>query len=70
MTMPKLSNARLGYSWLDEQEGKIRFEDNRMVLGANNRVFTIADTVGFGIKTQYVIPLAIESTKRLCLQSD
>lgn len=69
MTIPTLSHARLGYSWLDGEVGKIRFEENRMVLGAGTRAFTLADTVGFGIKTQYVIPLIVEANKSICLDS-
>ncbi len=69
MTIPVLSNARLGYSWLDGVPGKIRFEDNRMVLGTDTRAFTLADTVGFGVKAQYRIPLIIESNKIFCLES-
>jgi hypothetical protein len=69
MTIPALSNMRLGYSWLDGEIGKIRFEDNRMVIGANTSAFTLADTVGFGIKTQYKIPLTVEADKSICLAS-
>lgn len=69
MTIPTLSNMRLGYSWLDGEVGKIRFEENRMVIGANTSAFTLADTVGFGIKTQYKIPLAVEADKDICLSS-
>lgn len=68
MTIPALSRAR-GYSWLEGEAGKIRFEENRMVLGTGNKAFTIADTVGFGVKTQYAIPLIIEANKQMCLQS-
>jgi hypothetical protein len=70
MTIPTLSNTRLGYTWLDGVPGKIRFQDNRMVLGLNTRAFTLADTVGFGIKTWYQIPLIIEADKLVCLKSD
>lgn len=69
MTIPNLSFARLGYSWLDGEVGKIPFIENRMVLGAGTRAFTLADTVGFGIKTKYTIPLAIEANKSICLDS-
>ena len=69
MTIPVLSNARLGYSWLDGVPGKIRFEDNRMVLGTDTRAFTLADRVGFGVKSQYRIPLIIEANKLFCLAS-
>jgi hypothetical protein len=69
MTIPTLSNARLGYSWLDNQPGKIRFEDNKMVLGVGTRAFTLADRVGFGIKQMYNIPLLIEVDKFVCLKS-
>ena len=71
MTIPALSNARLGYTWLDGETGKIRFQDNRMVIGKNTKVFTLADTVGFGLKTEYQgrIPLQLESNKRFCINS-
>jgi len=71
MTIPALSNARLGYSWLDAETGKIRFNDNRMVIGKNTNVFTLADTVGFGLKTEFQgrIPLQIESNKRFCINA-
>lgn len=45
MTIPTLSNTRLGYSWLDGTLGKIRFEDNRMVLGNGTHAFTRADII-------------------------
>lgn len=41
-----------------------------MVLGMNTRAFTLADTVGFGLKTQYKIPLSIEADKDICLASE
>ena len=69
MTIPQLSNARLGYSWLDGVPGKIAFADNKMVLGVGTRAFTLADTIGFGIKQQYQIPLIVESNKNICLNS-
>ncbi len=71
MTIPLLSNARLGYSWLetDGTTGTIPFEANHMVLGEGTRAFTLADTVGFGIKTALPIPLLIESDKLMCLSS-
>ena len=71
MTIPLLSNTRLGYTWLDTigNTGKIRFEDNGIVLGVNTRAFTIADKVGFGIKTVYQVPLMVEVTKKVCLTS-
>ncbi len=69
MTIPSFSNTRLGYSWLDGEVGKISFIENRMVLGAGTRAFTLADTVGFGIKTKYAIPLAVEANKSICLDS-
>ncbi len=46
------------------------FADNRMVLGAGTKAFTLNDTVGFGIKTQYRIPLIIEASKKICLKSE
>lgn len=69
MTIPSFLNTRLGYSWLDGEVGKISFIENRMVLGAGTRAFTLADTVGFGIKTKYTIPLAVEANKSICLDS-
>ena len=70
MTIPYFDRFnRLGYNWLDGQNGKIAFQDNRMVLGKGTKAFTLADTVGFGIKTQYRIPLIIPVDKKLCLQS-
>ena len=49
MTIPLLSKVPIGYSWLETNgtTGKIRFEENRMVLGEGTRAFTLADTVGF-----------------------
>ncbi len=38
-----------------------------MVLGVNTRAFTIADTVGFGIKLAYQLPLIVEANKKMCL---
>lgn len=71
MTIPLLSNTRLGYTWLDTigNTGKIRFEDNGMVLGVNTRAFTIADKVGFGIKREFNVPLTVEANKIICLTS-
>lgn len=69
MTIPVLSNARLGYSWLDNEPGKIRFDENKMVLGVNTKAFTLHDRVGFGIKTQYQVPLVVEANKQICLIS-
>jgi hypothetical protein len=40
-----------------------------MVLGVGTKAFTLADTVGFGIRTQYRIPVMIEASKRICITS-
>lgn len=70
MTIPVLAGTqRLGYTWLDGTPGKVAFSDNRMVLGVGTKAFTLADTVGFGIKTQYRVPIMIEADKKTCLQS-
>lgn len=69
MTIPTLSRARLGYSWLEGETGRISFPENRMILGVGTKAFTIADTVGFGIRSQYAIPLIIEASKAICLSS-
>lgn len=71
MTIPTFAGTNhLGYSWLDGMPGRIAFQDNRMVLGQGTKAFTLADTVGFGIKTQYTIPLIIPASKRICLKSE
>lgn len=71
MTIPVLAHAqRIGYTWLDGMQGHVAFADNRMVLGAGTKAFTLNDTVGFGIKTQYRIPLIIEANKKICLKSE
>ena len=71
MTIPVLAGTqRIGYSWLDNQPGRVAFNDNRMVLGVGTKAFTVADKVGFGIKTQYRIPLIIAADKRICLKSE
>lgn len=36
-------------------------------MGVGGKVFTLADTVGFGVKTQYAIPLMLEASKKICL---
>jgi hypothetical protein len=73
MNIPLLSRARLGYSFLDidtsRQIGKIPFSENRMVLGVGTQAFTLADSVGFGLKTALPIPLIIRSDKTICLSS-
>lgn len=69
MTIPRLSNARLGYTWLDGVPGKIRFDANGMVFGLGTKAFTLADSVGYGIKTDLQIPLAIRADKDMCLTS-
>jgi hypothetical protein len=68
MTISTFGGTKMGYSWLDGTPGKIRFEDNRIVLGNGTRAFTLADEVGFGVKTQYPIPLMLEYDKELCLK--
>lgn len=71
MTIPLLAGTqRLGYTWLDGIPGKVAFSDNRMVLGVGTKAFTLADTVGFGIRTQYRIPLMIEANKKICIKSE
>lgn len=71
MTIPVLAwtQQKLGYSWLDGIQWRVAFNDNRMVLGVGTKAFTLADTVGFGIKTQYRVPIMIEADKKTCLQS-
>jgi hypothetical protein len=70
MTIPTLANTRLGYSWLDGVPGKIAYNENRMVLGKDTKAFTLGDIVGFGVKTQFKIPLILEADKKICLVSD
>jgi hypothetical protein len=71
MTIPVLAGTQhLGYTWLDGTPGKVAFSDNRMVLGVGTKAFTLADTVGFGIKTQFRIPMMIEADKQICLKSE
>lgn len=41
-----------------------------MVLGVDTKAFTLADTVGFGIKQKYSVPLMIEADKGICLKSE
>ena len=65
MTIPRLSQARMGQSWTNV----IPFSENRMVLGVGTKAFVLADTVGLGVKTQYAIPLIIEADKKICLES-
>ncbi len=69
MNIPVLSSTHIGYSWIDGQPGKIRFEDNRMVLGVGTKAFTLADTVGFGLRPRFLVPLMIEVNKEFCLAS-
>lgn len=45
MTIPTLSRTRLGTSWLDGIPGKVSFSANRMVVGKENKLFNLADTV-------------------------
>jgi hypothetical protein len=40
-----------------------------MILGKDTKAFTLADTVGFGVKTAIKLPLIIEANKSVCLQS-
>jgi hypothetical protein len=47
----------------------VNFSEARLVLGVGTSAFTVADTVGFGIKTQFRIPLLIEADKDVCLES-
>ncbi len=71
MNIPVLAGTqRIGYSWLDGIPGQVAFPDNQMVLGVGTKAFTLADTVGFGIKTRYRIPLILESTKKICIKSE
>ena len=71
MTIPVLAGTqRLGYTWLDRTPGKVAFADHRMVLGVGTKAFTLADSVGFGIKTRFRIPLMIEADKKICLKSE
>jgi hypothetical protein len=71
MTIPTLSNARLGYSFpdliADVPGQQVSFSENSLVVGKNTRLFTLADTVGFGVKTQEIMPLVIEADKKFCL---
>lgn len=72
MTIPRLSNARLGNSQLDvvpgsPNLGRVNFASYQMVLGINTQAFTIADTVGFGVKTGEPLALAIPKNKYFCL---
>jgi hypothetical protein len=69
ITIPTLSNTRLGYTWLDGIDGRLRFSDNRMVLGVGTSAFTVADTVGFGITNATRTPLVIDGDKTVCLGS-
>jgi uncharacterized repeat protein (TIGR01451 family) len=70
MTIPVLAGTKhLGYTWLDGTPGKVPFSDYRMVLGVGTKAFTLADTVGFGIRTQFQIPIMIEESKKICITS-
>ena len=68
MTIPTLTRARVGYSFLDNVPGRLPFEANGVVVGQGSKVFTLADVVGFGIKQRYTIPLMVEAEKQICLQ--
>lgn len=75
MTIPRLSSARLGNSQLDivpgsPNLGRVNFASYQMVLGLNTQAFTLADTVGFGVKTGEPLALAIPKNKYFCLGSD
>ena len=71
MTIPVLAGTqRLGYTWLDGTPGKVAFSDNRMVLGVGTKAFSLAETVGFGIRTQYRVPLMIEADRKICIKSE
>ncbi len=65
MTIPALANTKFGSSPFM----KTSFSSG-VVIGKNGKVFTLADTVGFGIKTQYQIPLMIEADKKICLDGE
>lgn len=72
MTIPRLSNARIGNSQLDivpsnPNLGRVNFASYQMVLGINTQAFTIADTVGFGVKTGEPLAVAIPKNKYFCL---
>ena len=67
MTIPTLANTRFGYDWLDGVPGKVAFSANGVVTGVGGKVFTLADTVGLGVKTQFAIPIMLEAEKRICL---
>lgn len=68
--IPLLSHAKLGYTWLDGEQGKVRFSEHRVVVGKNTPVFTLADTIQFGISTKYRVPLQLEADRQFCLQSN
>lgn len=40
-----------------------------MVVGQGTNLFTLGDTVGFGMKTQYRLPIMIAEDKTFCLSS-
>lgn len=69
MTIPTLSRARIGGTYLDRLTGKIAMNQNQVVVGNGSNVFSLADIVKLGIKTQYEVPLMIETTKKICLDS-
>jgi len=65
LTIPRLTNSRLGTSW----DNSLPFGDVRMVVGRETNLFTLADTVGFGMKTRYRVPIMIPANKEFCLSS-
>jgi hypothetical protein len=70
MKIPTLAGVtRLGTSPVDTN-GRIRFEENRMVLGNGTSAFTVRDSVTLGVQTQYAMPIILESDKKICLVSD
>lgn len=65
LTIPRLTNSRLGTSW----DNSLPFSDVRMVVGRGTNLFTLGDTVGFGMKTEYRLPIMIPADKVFCLSS-
>lgn len=41
-----------------------------MIVGEGTPLFTIADTVGFGLKTDLQMPMIVEADKKIYLSSD
>ncbi len=67
LTVPKLTNARIGASYAFPN--RIKFNKYAIVVGKGTNVFTLADTVGFGIKPTHPTPIKISLDKEFCLQS-